>query len=407
MRKALIILSVVLFINKAYPQNPIENCTSGATVSSTVSNFGIFNYPEKTYVGMVYNSVKEVKNLYPEELMSSILCANNQQWVDYNEITPSKISQEKIRQINEVDRKKTFFELVQKLEFQTNGTTYALIKFRLYQDKIEKVLNLTETMVLKNNRWYRINEPFSTPLIFMLGMTKVEYLNQIFEGKKNGNEVFDKILLNSMGNGININKYLKETEIFAEKEGFDKLQFLFEADKEKLNTPPVFAKDFINFKTTSTKIEYSVPIKEFELCEFFDDGTNKNNDSTFFGKTILKKELFEKRKDLSIKYIHKISFEHNFEKYQFVKYILNQNNNKLEKIICFLNKKEVNVPEEILYIRNVFLKLNPKTFWAFYNENESGNPKIDKIKKQVKTSENWLRLDKLNKLINDDENIIK
>jgi hypothetical protein len=100
MKKALIILSLVLFISKVYPQNPIKNCTNSATVSSTVSNFGIFNYPEKTYVGMVYNSVKEVKNLYPEELMSSILCANNQQWVDYNEINPPKLTQEKIDKIN-------------------------------------------------------------------------------------------------------------------------------------------------------------------------------------------------------------------------------------------------------------------------------------------------------------------
>lgn len=407
MKKALIILSVVFFLNKVNSQNPIENCTSAVTVSSTVSNFRIFNYPEKTYVGMVYKSLNEVKNLYPEELLSSILCANSQSWVDFNEITPPIISQEKIRQINEVDRKKTFFELVQKIEFEANGTTYALIKFRLYQDKTEKVLNLTETMVLKNKRWYRINEPFLTPLIFMIGMTKVEYLNYLFEGKKSGSAVFDKIISNSKENRINLNNYLKETAIFAEKEGFDKLQFLFEVDIERLNTQPVFAKDFTNFKTISTEIEYSVPIKEFEFCEFFDDETNKNNDSTFFGKTILQKELIEKREDSTIKYIHKISFEFNFEKYHFVKYILNHNNSKSEKIICFLNKKDVNVTEEIGYIKNVFFKLNPKTFWAFYNENESGNPKIDKIKKELKTAENWLKLDKLNSLIIKDENIIK
>jgi hypothetical protein len=126
-------------------QNPTSNCTNAITLSSQVRNFKVSNYPSNTFVGMSFTSKSQVKNLFPEELMASILSANTQEWVNFNEIIPSVISREKNNQINKADRKKNYFELLQKIEFDANGTTYVLIKFKLTVENSPKPMYMTET----------------------------------------------------------------------------------------------------------------------------------------------------------------------------------------------------------------------------------------------------------------------
>lgn len=256
-------------------QNDISNCTEGINLSLGVKNFSVFTYPSNTRVGMVYTNVSQVKNQTPEELMSSILCANTQEWVNFNEIEPSKLSKEKASQINNANRLKNYFDLLQKIEFDANGTTYALIKFRLTIENSPKPMNLTETMALKNNHWMRVTESSLTSLIFMTGMTEINYLNHLFDGKETGNVTFDKFLEESKKNNqVDLNKYIKATESFATKEGIIKMQFMLESDVKPTIKNITFSKDFVPFKAISKNISYYFPLRNLEYCEYFEDDSN-------------------------------------------------------------------------------------------------------------------------------------
>lgn len=378
-------------------QNEASNCTDGISLSSGVTNFKVFSYPPNTRVGMVYNDVSQVKNQMPEELMGSILCANTQGWVNFNEIEPSKLSKVKESQINKANRLKNYFDLLQKIEFNANGTTYVLIKFQLTAESSPKPLNLTETMAFKNNRWMRVTESSLTSLIFMTGMTQMNYLNYLFDGKVTGNTTFDKFLEESKkDNQVDMNKYIKATETFAIKEGIAKMQFMLESDTKATTENITFSKDFVSFKAILKNVSYSYPLRNLEYCEYFEDDSNIKNDTTEFGKIILSKEKIKDRTDSSLIYVHKIKFDYGFSSLVLVKYKIREHNGNFKtKIIWIKAKREIESIKNLENIENTFKYLKPKIFWAFYNSDKTKYPEVDNIKAQFKDSEGILDVDKL------------
>jgi hypothetical protein len=375
-------------------QNPPSRCVKEIDLAQSVKNVSFIEYPSETKVGMSFYNQNQVKNTTPEELMASILCANTQEWVNFNDLEPTVLSKEKELAINKAKRSENYFHLLSKLEFEANGLKYALIKFRLTIENNSKPLYMTETMVKIDNRWKRITESPLTNLIFMLGMTRQEYLMAFFKNTLTENKSFDDLKKQSLiDNQPNINKFIKITQEYAIKSGLDKMQFMLEpSNVDYSKTSPVLNK-FTEYPSNDIESTFSYPLRKTEYCTYFDDETNKQIDTTFFGKHIMTSEKIETiRPDSVLKYIHSFSFFWEENEIMFVKAILNT---RIQLFIFENQKLILDIPERFQPIRNIFQTLKPDSFWAFYSTEPSGIKEIDKIKARFKDSEGILDIDKL------------
>ena len=392
--------AIALFFSiiSIYAQNSKEHCTTGIILSSEIdaNSFKSFEYPKNTRIGMIFNNKSQVRNEFPEELMASILCANTQEWVNFNELEPVQISSDKIEQIDKADKTKNYFNLLQKVEFKANGLDYALIKFRLVVQDLEKPLYMTESMVRKNKRWLRITESGLTPLLFMMGMTKTYYLNSLLNQKETDILFFNDFIKNSsFDNILELNKYLKITSDFASKKGIKDLIPILEPDSTifKFDTP--FITNFGGFKSLLKNVSYPYPLRNIEYCTYFDDISNIQIDTTYIDKLIILRENALLDTSNHIEYLHKFSFENAFDKYVILKYVLKKGNVKNFKNLILKNLNELSIEPSLTNIYSAFQILKPSTFWAFYNQDKSNIPEIDQIKAQFKDSEGILDIDKL------------
>ena len=298
------IFSTLLFWGAGFvaiAQNEPSRCVKDIDLAQSVKNIQFFTYPSETKIGMSFKNLSEVKNRTPEELMASILCANSQAWVNFNELEPKEISKEKIENVNKAKRVKNYFHLLQKLEFETNGFRYAFIKFRLTFEVSTQALYMTETMIYQENHWKRINDSALTPIIFMLGMTQSSFLEAFFLAKPISNSTFQTMVEKSkIGKNINLNQFVKVTQEFASKEGMTKMQFMLEPSTLQYKLTPIFLNNFKEYKGLLLNVTFQLPLRNTTYCEYFDDETNKENDSTFFGKVVLKIENLNNIRDDSI-----------------------------------------------------------------------------------------------------------
>ncbi|CAZ95449.1 hypothetical protein [Zobellia galactanivorans] len=94
------------------------------------SEISFFQYPERTFVKAIYNSQAEATNVYPEQLLESIISATNQEWVNYNTLGGAeKASQKKQSHFDKImtmDKDKNYFELAHKLTFDVGGVPTAV-----------------------------------------------------------------------------------------------------------------------------------------------------------------------------------------------------------------------------------------------------------------------------------------
>jgi hypothetical protein len=154
--------------------------------------------------------------------------------------------------------------------------------------------------------------------------------------------------------------------------------------------------NFSEFKSVPKQVQFSYPLRNVEYCEYFNDDTNIQNDTTDFGKVVLSKEnLTTERVDSSLTYIHKLKFGFNFRSIEILKYIVKLNENAITKSVWIEHGKEIEPISELQNLQYAIQCLRPKSFWSFYSSDDSGISEIDKIKSQFKTPEGILDIDKL------------
>lgn len=380
LKKVLLLCLVVPGYIKA--QDQLFSCTDFITLSMQVSNFKVYTYPPNSFVGMNFTDKEQVKNLFPEELLASCFSANTQEWVDYNELTPHILSSDNINIKNKADRKKNIVELLQKIEFNANGTTYAILKFRYHLDGAPKAMIFFNTMVLKNNRWVVISERGDESLLLMIRRVQSKYLNRIFNIQKSDNDVFNKLLHLSMeDNRIDLNKFL----FYYDEEKWSNLEFMQETETEVKTLTDSLITHFSEYKSEPKPVQLSFPLSKLKYCEFYDD-TNMLNDTTYFGKIVLAKEKLTKRTKSSLTYIHKLDFDYKFQSIEILKYKVKTREGFISKLVWLENGKEIKPISELKNLQPVVQYLQPKSFWAFQGYEKSGISEIDVIKSKFKPS---------------------
>lgn len=135
-----------------------------------------------------YISVDEAVNLYPEQLIQSILSARDQEWVDYNTLGGAEKSTQKEQshfdQIASMNKDSNYFELYNKLTFDVGGTPTAMIKF-LFKQEGQKLVSGCFMMQQINGRWYKTSIPSFSTLSIMIMRLKTEALEAAILGNSN------------------------------------------------------------------------------------------------------------------------------------------------------------------------------------------------------------------------------
>ena len=146
------------------------------------SEISFFQYPERTFAKAIYKSQAEATNVYPEQLLESIISATNQEWVNYNTLGGAeKASQKKQSHFDKImtmDKDKNYFELAHKLTFDVGGVPTAIIKFFTYFEGTD-VLSGAAVMQFVDGRWQKTSHPSLSTLSIIVMRMKSEVLEGI------------------------------------------------------------------------------------------------------------------------------------------------------------------------------------------------------------------------------------
>ncbi|WP_440880855.1 hypothetical protein [Tenacibaculum sp. C7A-26P2] len=192
-----------------------------STNNITETNFYVYKPSFKSKP--IYNSINEVKNSYPEELMSSILSANSQEWVNYNtlggEKNADKKSESHFNKVNNYNKDKTYFELQAKLEFNSNGSKIAIVKFYFHQQDKEKPVAGALIMQRSEEVWKVTSKPYLTQIAMALMVFKPDVMERLLSN--NPKNEFEKELLKSVyKDGFSFELLLKQNLTNEQKEYF-------------------------------------------------------------------------------------------------------------------------------------------------------------------------------------------
>ncbi len=146
------------------------------------SEISFYQYPEGTNTKAIYKSQTEADNVYPEQLLESIISATNQEWVNYNTLGGAEKASEKKQshfdKIKSMNKNKNYFELAHKLNFNVGGVPTTIIKFFTHFEGTD-VLSGAVVMQLVDGRWQKTSHPSLSTLSIIVMRMKSEVLEGI------------------------------------------------------------------------------------------------------------------------------------------------------------------------------------------------------------------------------------
>jgi hypothetical protein len=181
--------------------------------NAELKQYAKFSTPIK--ISPKYSNLEEVKNKKIEDLMSSILCASNQEWVNFNTLggaknaTVKKVSD--FEAILKRDNSKTYMELLSKMNFDFNGEELCVVKFRYF---IEQAPNgVVGAYQLQNveGRWYQTSRTDLSKIALLNMFMKPTVIEQLLNGKPTDNRDFNKLLAKvNSSKGVDFEKLYQE-----------------------------------------------------------------------------------------------------------------------------------------------------------------------------------------------------
>lgn len=181
----------------------------------------------------IYKNLNEVENRYPEQLMSSILSATNQKWVDYNTLGDSLESEKLDVKVfdfrKSMDADKNYFELISKLTFKANGTDMALIKFYLHSEQLPVAFSGVQVMQKRNGRWYDTSTSFTSSMALMLMRFDSNQLYKVLIGEMTGIPLMDNLIKEiKTESGVDINLLVKKFDSWYVNKDEEKLDYFID-----------------------------------------------------------------------------------------------------------------------------------------------------------------------------------
>jgi hypothetical protein len=151
-----------------------------------------FEYAPALQIKADYTDVIQADNLYPEQLMQSILSARNQAWVDYNSLggaaTSQKMSDNHFQKIVSMDKAINYFELIHKMTFNVGTVPTALVKFYFHQENAKPASGCV-VMQFVEGRWQKTSDPSLSMLSIALMRIKTNVMQGVLYGNSGDPEI--------------------------------------------------------------------------------------------------------------------------------------------------------------------------------------------------------------------------
>lgn len=197
MKRYYIVLLSSLITFNILSQESNSNRGTRIILSSGASQGAMFyTYNPAFIVKAVYEDFSQVTNEYPELLLSSILSATNQNWYDYNILESSGIREKKDKSyfeyVRNMDREKTYIELLCKFQFEYQGSELAIIKFLFHTEEKETIGAYVMQKV--DGRWYKTATPFTNDLSMFLIRTRTDMIEKIFMQSPGEDKYIDELI---------------------------------------------------------------------------------------------------------------------------------------------------------------------------------------------------------------------
>jgi hypothetical protein len=221
MKRNNFLLAVIISFSFSYSYSQEEDLGTRILLNTNkLSNATHYVYSPPFIAKAIYSNMEEAKNEFPEQLMSSILSATSQSWVNYNTLESEKNTEIKnasdFEEAKNINKEKTFFELLSKLEFEANGNKIAIIKFYYHKEDKEKPIAGALVFQKNDNIWKKTSKPYTTNIAMALMVFKPDVMNRILN-KKGVNDLEKTIIRNVYdASGFSFDKLLKQS--FTEDE---------------------------------------------------------------------------------------------------------------------------------------------------------------------------------------------
>jgi hypothetical protein len=199
---------------------------------SSMQNLVFTQYKPVFKATMLYKNQNEAKNETPETLVSSIISASTQAWVDYNTFGGAeksrKITKEALERAKTANKEKVFLNLTSKMTFNANGSEMCIVKFYIHSDGLPKPISGTYLFQKVANRWYHSASPWASNLMIMMMSFDDDKLATILKGKTIGDKIIDNLIVKIVDKkGINLDKlYIEYDSWYAKNDKIKKDYFL-------------------------------------------------------------------------------------------------------------------------------------------------------------------------------------
>ena len=125
-----------------------------------------------------------------------------------------------------MDKEKTYFELLCKLQFQYQQTDMAVVKFYLHINEKDTLCG-AYVMQNINNRWYRTATPFTNDIAMLFVRLRTDRLEQIFTGNSSDDKIIGELItkVSDQNSSISIYKLVEEFKSWYTNSDQDKISY--------------------------------------------------------------------------------------------------------------------------------------------------------------------------------------
>lgn len=223
-------IAFILTLTGAYAQDQAYE-ESDAVIFRTqrqTTSYHIYDPPFAAKI--IYEDTTEAPNFYPEQLMSSIISARNQEWVNYNYLNREGIEKDAshFKEVEQMDPETNFFELRSKFAFEYNGLPAVFIKYYLIFDKMDKPVGAFKVMQKVGERWYLVTIPNFATIPYMLFWFKEQPMLALLKGEASGEPIVNDLinLTRNESGGLDFEKLATEfKKIYQEGERAARYQY--------------------------------------------------------------------------------------------------------------------------------------------------------------------------------------
>ena len=198
----------LFWVNANYAQTPARVLLSSGNIST--HEYQIYE-PSK----IIKTTISQSKNETIEALMSSILNADSQEKVNFNTLEGEKNTEQKSEkdflQIKNRNIEKTYFEIISKLEFQSGGQFFSIVKFKLHIEQVPNGISGAYQLQKVRNQWYKTSRSDLSEIALMMVFFKPTILKDLLS-----NTTTTEILMLDLkkattdGSGLNFKKLYNE-----------------------------------------------------------------------------------------------------------------------------------------------------------------------------------------------------